>query len=124
VARCDPALPALRAVQQLVVGQHQRHHRRDHRRAADADAGSWRPLVASWVASPSRVIVSCAVRIELVGLNATRTTTGCPVEMPPAIPPAWLAVNSGAVVARAHRVGVLLAAQRCGAEALADLDAP
>jgi hypothetical protein len=31
----------------------------------------------------------------LVGLKATRTTTGWPVEMPPAIPPAWLAEKRG-----------------------------
>jgi hypothetical protein len=55
-------------------------------------------------------------------LNATRTTTGWPVEMPPAIPPAWLARNSGPS-ARAHRIGVLLAGQARGGEAIADLDA-
>jgi hypothetical protein len=39
----------------------------------------------------SRVMVGMGVRMLLVGLKATRTTTGWPVEMPPAIPPAWLA---------------------------------
>src|SRR3546814_4919860 len=32
--------------------------------------------------------IGWGVRIELVGLKATRTTTGWPVEMPPAMPPA------------------------------------
>ena len=36
------------------------------------------------------VIESTGVRIEDVGLNATRHTTGWPVEMPPAVPPALL----------------------------------
>src|SRR3546814_20177731 len=31
--------PTLRPVKQLVIGEDERHHRRDHRRAADADAG-------------------------------------------------------------------------------------
>ena len=60
--------------------------------------GSWRPLVRISVASPSRVIVSTGVRIELVGLKPTRSTTGCPVEMPPAMPPALFARNSGALL--------------------------
>jgi hypothetical protein len=33
-------------------------------------------------------MVSTGIRIELVGLNATRMRTGWPVEMPPATPPA------------------------------------
>src|SRR3989344_139659 len=57
--------------------------------------GSCRPLVTISLALPSRVIVSTGVRIELVGLNATRTTTRWPVEMPPAMPPAWVARDSG-----------------------------
>ena len=57
--------------------------------------GSWRPLVTMSVASPSRVTVSTGVRMDDVGLNATRTNTGCPVEIPPAIPPALFARNSG-----------------------------
>ena len=61
---------ALRPVQQLVVGQHQRHHRLDHRRAADADAGI---VAARSTPSPSRSIVSTGVRIDEVGLNAART---------------------------------------------------
>ena len=65
--------------------------------------GSWRPLVASSVAAPSRVTVGWAIRIELVGLNATRTTTGWPVLMPPAIPPAWLARNSGEPLSPGYR---------------------
>src|SRR3569623_1978859 len=32
-------LPALRTVEQFLVGEHQRDHRLDHRHAADADAG-------------------------------------------------------------------------------------
>ena len=70
------ALPTLSPVQQLVIRQHQRHHRFDHRRAANADAGVVAALGAVSVASPERVIVSTGVRIELVGLKATRTTTG------------------------------------------------
>ena len=38
--------------------------------------GSCRPLVAISVASPARVTVSTGVRIELVGLNATRNVIG------------------------------------------------
>jgi hypothetical protein len=32
-------LSALRAVEQFLIGEHQRHHRLDHRRSANADAG-------------------------------------------------------------------------------------
>jgi hypothetical protein len=35
------------------------------------------------------VIDRRGVRIDEVGLTANRTTTSCPVEMPPRIPPAW-----------------------------------
>src|SRR3546814_12132305 len=38
-ARPGSALAALGAVEQFLVGQHQRHHRFDHRHAANADAG-------------------------------------------------------------------------------------
>ena len=44
---------------------------------------------------PAEVMVGTGVRIDEVGFNAMRTTTGWPVEMPPAMPPAWLARNSG-----------------------------
>ena len=39
-------------------------------------------------------MLSTGVRIELVGLNATRQTTGWPVEMPPAI---WIQGRPDAV---------------------------
>src|SRR3546814_21030525 len=38
-ARPGSAIAALGAVEQFLVGQHQRHHRFDHRHAANADAG-------------------------------------------------------------------------------------
>ena len=38
--------------------------------------------------APAWFTVSTGVRIDEVGLNATRTTSGWPVEMPPATPPA------------------------------------
>src|SRR3546814_19642385 len=57
--------------------------------------GSWRPLVTMSVASPALLIVGTGVRIELVGLNATRTTTGWPVEIPPAMPPPLFDRKSG-----------------------------
>jgi hypothetical protein len=113
----------LGAVQQLLVGQDQRHHRLDHRRGADADAG----IVAALGADLGRLAVAVD-RLDrgqdrLVGLNATRTTTGWPVEMPPAMPPAWLARKIGPVIARPHRIGILLAGQARRGEAVADLDA-
>src|SRR3546814_16438759 len=43
--------------------------------------GSWRPLVTMSVASPALFTVGTGVRIELVGLNAARPTTGWPVEI-------------------------------------------
>ena len=39
--------------------------------------GSCRPFVTISTASPDRVIVSTGVSIDAVGLKATRTTTGC-----------------------------------------------
>ena len=86
--------------------------------------GSWRPLVTMSVSSPARVTVWRGCRIDEVGLTARRATIGWPVEMPPSTPPAWLDRKRGrAVVAGAHLVGVFLAGQRGGGEAVADLDA-
>ena len=62
-------------------------------------------------------------RIELVGFTASRQTMSWPVEMPPRMPPAWLARKAGCAVLHAHLVGILLAAHRRGREAVADLDA-
>ena len=52
--------------------------------------GSWRPLVTMSVSVPLRSTVRRGDRIEDVGFTANRATTGCPVEMPPKMPPAWL----------------------------------
>src|ERR1700742_2792566 len=52
--------------------------------------GSCRPLVKISVSPPLRSTVRRGVRIDDVGFTAKRTTTGCPVEMPPRMPPAWL----------------------------------
>ena len=57
-------------------------------------------------------------------MTAKRATIGWPVEMPPRMPPALLDRKTRlAVVAHAHLVGVLLARERGGGEAGADLDA-
>jgi hypothetical protein len=85
--------------------------------------GSWRPLVTISVGSPDLVIVARGVRIEEVGLTAKRTTTSCPVEMPPRMPPAWFDAYSGAVRPHGDLVGVGAAGERCGGHAIADLDA-
>ena len=52
--------------------------------------GSWRPLVMISVSFPARSMVFFGVRIELVGLKATRRTMSWPLEMPPNMPPALL----------------------------------
>ena len=70
-----------------MVGEDKRHHRLDHRRTADTDAGVVAPLVTMSAASPARLIVGTGVRIELVGLNATRTTTAGRSKCRPAMPP-------------------------------------
>src|SRR5665811_2071962 len=57
--------------------------------------GSWRPFVDTSVSLPVVSMVSRVLRIEEVGFTAKRATTGCPVEMPPRIPPALLDMNSG-----------------------------
>ena len=100
---------------QPVVGQHAGDHRLADRHGADADAGVVAPLGPDVRASPVRVTLARGVRIEEVGLTAKRQTTGWPVEMPPRTPPAWFDRNGRrALVAGAHLVGVLLAAQRRG----------
>ena len=57
--------------------------------------GSWRPLVISSISSPCRLMVRRGVVIELVGLTENRTTIGCPVLIPPRMPPAWFDSYSG-----------------------------
>ena len=57
--------------------------------ARTATHGSWRPLSARRASLISfKSTLSCSMKIEDVGLNAARTTTGSPVEMPPRMPPA------------------------------------
>jgi len=55
--------------------------------------GSWRPLVMMSVSWPLRSTVRRDDRIYDVGFTAKRATTGCPVEMPPRMPPARLERN-------------------------------
>ena len=81
--------------------------------------GSCRPLVEISVSFPSRSMVGIGVRIDEVGLNATRTTTRWPLEMPPRTPPAWLDRKVGP--ARIC-VGIVLAAQARRRKSVADLD--
>ncbi len=50
--------------------------------------GSWRPLVEISVLFPLTSIVLRGLKIEEVGFTAKRATIGCPVEIPPNIPPA------------------------------------
>ena len=83
--------------------------------------GSWRPVVRTSISSPASLIERRGVRIEEVGLKATRATTLWPVEMPPSMPPALLARKTGPVVAGPHLVGVVLAGEGGGGEAGADL---
>ena len=90
----------LRAVTQQVVRQHAGQHRLPDRHRADAHARD-RGGHGCWTATscPCRSTDSCGIRIELVGLTANRATIGCPVEMPPRMPPAWLAPNTTGAVA-------------------------
>ena len=87
--------------------------------------GSWRPLVRDLGLRARRDPPSRrGVRIELVGFTANRATIGWPVEMPPRMPPAWLRrERAPSPSCHAHLVGVLLAGQRGGGEAVADLHA-
>ena len=74
--------------------------------------GSWRPLVTTSISLPYRSTERRAFRIEEVGFTAKRATTGCPVEMPPRMPPAWFDEEQGRPsLPRAHLVGVFLAGQ-------------
>src|SRR5262249_46150649 len=85
--------------------------------------GSWRPLVLISVSAPYRSTVRRGVRIDEVGLTAKRQTIGCPVEMPPKNAARMVGKKHWlAVVAHAHFVGILLAAQRRRCKARADLD--
>src|SRR4030095_10872780 len=84
--------------------------------------GSWRPLTETSVFVPFLSTVSRGVRIEEVGFTAKRATTGCPVEMPPRMPPALLDLNPGRSFGRvAPLFGPLFSRHSCGGEARADL---
>src|SRR3712207_7853907 len=65
-------------------------------------------LVTASAASPVGVTEGTGVRIDEVGLNATRTTTGCPVEMPPATPPARSEEHTSELQSRQYLVCRLL----------------
>ena len=52
--------------------------------------GSWRPVVMTSTAAPLRSTVAPGRRRLEVGLKATDTSIGWPLEMPPRMPPAWL----------------------------------
>ena len=71
-----------------LIGQDNRHHRFAHRHGADADAGIMAAFGDDVGSSPLAVTVLRGVRIDDVGFTAKRTTTSCPVEMPPRMPPA------------------------------------
>ena len=86
-------LPALPSVQQFVVGQHQRDHRFDHRRAADGDAG----IVTALAADARGRFEGDAHPDRLAGRDA--------------------AVDA----ADTHALGILAAPQACRRETLADL---
>src|SRR3546814_228408 len=89
------ASPALRPVQQLVVGENQRHHRLDDRGAADTDAGVVTTLGHDIGRLARLVDRRHGGQDRARRLEATRTTTGWPVEMPPAMPPALFDRKSG-----------------------------
>jgi len=78
----------LPAMAQEMIGEHAGHHGLADRHRADADAGIVRPFVTMSVSAPLRSTVRRGDRIEDVGFTANRATTGCPVEMPPKMPPA------------------------------------
>ena len=85
--------------------------------------GSWRPLVITSTASPSLLIDFFGVRIELVGLMANRATIGCPVVMPPRIPPALLLRNSGIPFwPGPHFVCIFFTGQTCSLHPCANLN--
>src|SRR5256885_342645 len=114
------ASPALRAVQQLLVGEDQRHHRFDNRRGADADARIVPALGDDLRFVPFAVdrrhrrqdrrgrLEGDAHDHRLPARNAAEDPTGMVGEES----------RSGA-----HRIGIFLAAQARRGEAVADLDA-
>ena len=85
--------------------------------------GSWRPLVETSVSWPDVSTVWRGVRIDEVGLTAKRATIGCPVEMPPRMPPALFDRNSG-VPSFFMRISSAFSSPESAAdgEARADLD--
>ena len=64
------------AVAQQVIQQHDGHHRLGDRGGADADAGSWRPLVITSTASPFTSMERPGVVMLDVGLSARWATIG------------------------------------------------
>ena len=94
----SPPFAALRAVQQFVVGEHQRHHRLDDRRAAQPDAGVVPPRHAERGDRRGR-LEGGAHDDRLAGRDAAGDAAG------------------------QSRIGIVLAAQPRRGEAGADLDA-
>ena len=119
------APPHWRAVAQQVVGEHDRHHGFADRHGTDADTR----IVAALgddlrLVAPAHRWSGAAYRIDEVGLTANRQTTGCPVEMPPRIPPAWLERKRGLPSGTdADLVGIGFARELGRRHAGADLDA-
>ena len=113
------------ALAQPVVGERRAapSPRPSARRAA-ARTGRGGPWRRASTALPSRSTVCCAEAIVAVGLNATRTTIGSPLLMPPCTPPERLVGGARpAVAAGDERVVVLAAGQARAGEAAADLEA-
>src|SRR3982074_1218295 len=80
-------LAHLPAMTQIVIGDDARHHGLADRHGANADAGVVAPLGGDLGLRP--MAADGGAGIDEVGLTTKRQTTGCPVEMPPRMPPAW-----------------------------------
>jgi len=78
----------LGAVHEQMIGKHARHHRFSHRDGADSNA--W--IVPTFGGDGGIMVMhidSFNRRQDRTGgLDAKRATTGCPVEIPPRMPPA------------------------------------
>jgi hypothetical protein len=70
-----------------MIREHQREHRLDDRHRARQHARVVTAARLEHGRVAVRSTVGCGRMIVAVGLNATRTVTGSPLEMPPWMPP-------------------------------------
>jgi hypothetical protein len=96
-----PAFPG--PLHEMHVGQDQADHGLEHRHDARDGADVVAPAHADGRLRPSVVTVRCSLLIEGMGLTAARTTRGCPLEMPPRMPPALFERNPWEVMGSLFR---------------------